>query len=178
MDLSEIMNRDSHWGMSFFGEGGFLARVPGRRRYLLAGLLLTLPAFAMWSPRPWARELHLNNNYTQAALLALVAVCLVELTVVRSVTFNLVYRIRVATIAYVFYTAFLEIGQSFVGRHTALSDFLINSVCAAVAVGLFVSYRRRVAPARPYAELQALAKSADSAAELEARDFKARIHER
>jgi hypothetical protein len=164
--------------MSFFGGWGFLARVPGRRRYLLAGLLLMLPAFAMWSPRPWARELHLNNNYSQAALLALVAVCLVELTVVRSVVFNPVHRIRVATIAYVFYTAVLEVGQSFVGRHTALSDFLINAVCATVAVGLFMSYRRRGAPARPYAELHALPRSADSTVELEARDFKACIHER
>jgi hypothetical protein len=140
--------------MKSFGRLALLASLFRKRRYLLSATLLMLPAFAMWIPRSWARGLYLNNNMIQAALSALVAVLLVELIVVRSAQFDLVRRIRAATIAYLIYTAVLEIGQSFVGRRPSLSDFLINAASAAIAVALFVAYRRRLAPPRPYDELR------------------------
>lgn len=152
--LSAISNCNIFCNMKTYGRLAVLARLVRKRRYLLSAVLLTLPAFALWIPRPWARELYLNNTFSQAALSALVAVCFVELIVVRSAKLQLVRRIRTATIAYVIYMAILEVGQSFVGRHTALSDFLINAASAAFAVTLFMAYRRRMAPPRPYDELR------------------------
>jgi hypothetical protein len=116
------------------------------KRRVASALLLTLLLLVFLLPRPWAQEFYLNHSPFQALLCAVAAVCLVEAFAIRASAFDILKRIQQVVAAFVMFIGLLEIGQMFVGRRAAWSDFLINAAVVVLAIIALVAYRWQTAP--------------------------------
>jgi hypothetical protein len=125
------------------------AASPQLRRARFRGacwVLLAILVTVFWMPRPLAHDLHVNNHIAQGVLCAVVAMALIEVFALAAPSRDVTRKILMVTAAFVIFAAALELGQSLVGRHAAMGDFLVNACSASLAIAVLVGYRRYVAP--------------------------------